>query len=134
MPDLDEARRMPRIARREAKALGAMSDSEVFEVELFGFEARQAVEKALKAWLALIGVEYPFIHDLETLFALLEQQGQIIADRFRNLEDLTVFAIQFRYAAFPDTAEQPDRDKLIRQVSSLLAHVEQLVREAEATG
>jgi HEPN domain-containing protein len=34
-----------------------------------GFHAQQAVEKALKAVLALKGVEFPYSHDLDALIA-----------------------------------------------------------------
>jgi len=31
-----------------------------FADEIFGFHAQQAVEKGLKAWICLHGIEYPF--------------------------------------------------------------------------
>ncbi len=40
-----------------------MTDPEVFADEVFGFQAQQAAEKTLKAWLTVLGLEYPRRHD-----------------------------------------------------------------------
>jgi HEPN domain-containing protein len=44
-----------------------MTDPGVFADEVFGFHAQQAIEKTLKAWIALLGQEYPFVHDVDAL-------------------------------------------------------------------
>jgi len=56
MSDLDHARQMLVIAKRDLKALGGMLDSDVFAYEIFGFHAQQTAEKALKAWISALGV------------------------------------------------------------------------------
>ena len=40
--------------------------------EVFGFHVQQAIEKLVRAWLAILGEVYPLTHDLESLFDLLE--------------------------------------------------------------
>jgi HEPN domain-containing protein len=67
MNGVEHAREMLTLAQRDFKALQGMLDVETFADEIFGFHAQQAVEKALKAWLTLVGVEYPRTHDLEEL-------------------------------------------------------------------
>jgi len=62
-------------AYRDFRALKGMLDTETFADEVFGFHVQQAVEKALKAWLAILGVVYPFTHDLSVLLQQLEDQG-----------------------------------------------------------
>ncbi len=42
---------------------------------IFGFHAQQAVEKALKAWLNVLGHEHPFTHDLSHLLSELDGLG-----------------------------------------------------------
>ena len=69
MKDLEQARLMLKMSTKDYKALAGMLDLEVFEDEIFGFHVQQAVERALKAWLASLGVEYPKTHDLR-LFSL----------------------------------------------------------------
>jgi len=103
MRDLDHALLMSHIALNDFKALKGMIDPAIFSDEIFGFHAQQAVEKTLKAWLSLVGVTYPKIHDIEELFALLTDHGENIPDQFRTLIDLTDFAVQFRYDFFAES-------------------------------
>ena len=100
MSDIDLARLMQTKAKQDLSALRGMMDKTIFAEEIFGFHAQQAVEKSLKAWLALIGVNFPLIHDLEELFALLKDQGQAVPDIFQSLVDLTDFSVQFRYDSY----------------------------------
>ncbi|NIR50348.1 HEPN domain-containing protein [candidate division KSB1 bacterium] len=37
--------------------------SKMFDDEIFGFHAQQAVEKVVKAWPNLLGIVYPRTHD-----------------------------------------------------------------------
>jgi HEPN domain-containing protein len=71
MNDLEHGRAILETARRDARALRGMFDSETFPDEIFGFHAQQAVEKALKAWLASLGIRFPKTHDLQQLLDLL---------------------------------------------------------------
>ena len=45
MSDLDHARQILAIARRDLKALGGMLDADIFAYEIFGFQAQQTAEK-----------------------------------------------------------------------------------------
>ena len=84
------------IARRDLLAAQGMTDSSVFHEAVWGFQVQQVIEKALKGWLYLAGVEPPFTHDLVALFKLLEQAGVVIA-LYRDLACFTDFAVQIRY-------------------------------------
>lgn len=59
MSDLKEAAHLLRMARKDVQAMHALASPETADIETFGFHAQQAVEKILKAWLALQGVLYP---------------------------------------------------------------------------
>jgi HEPN domain-containing protein len=63
------------------------------------FDAQQAAEKATKAVLLHRGVQFPYIHDLERLFGLVEQSGQPVPDEVRAAETLTDYAGITRYPA-----------------------------------
>jgi HEPN domain-containing protein len=127
MKDNEHAHMMLNMARRDLKALEGMKDPEIFVVEIFGFHAQQAVEKALKAWLSAAGAAYPKIHDLEELFALLKDHGATVPAEYLALLDLTDFAIQFRYDSYADCEDEIDRHELILKVTALLNHVETLL-------
>jgi HEPN domain-containing protein len=134
MSGVEHAREMVILAQRDLKALQGMLDADTFADEIFGFHAQQAVEKALKAWLTIVGVEYPRTHDLEELLELLEEHEEPILEAFYDLVDLTDFAVQFRYRIFEDDEGRLNRSVMIRQVDNLVVHVERLVREAEQAG
>jgi HEPN domain-containing protein len=112
------------MARRDLKALHGMSDSGIFAAEIFGFHAQQAVEKAVKAWLSLLGVNIPRTHDLDGLFALVQERGEIVPSEFESLVDLSDFAVQYRYEAFPDLEGELDRLDITERIDRLLRHVE----------
>lgn len=134
MPDLEHARLLLRLARDDLAAMEVMATSPRISPSIFGFHAQQAVEKALKAWLSLLDVTYPRIHLLHELFNLLDDHGAATAGRFRQLQDLTPFAVQFRYEEFTVSDVNLDRHEVIRQVGGLITHVERLIQEAEAAG
>ena len=80
----------------------------------------------MKAWLSMLGIAYPRIHDLEALLALLADQGCDTAP-YLDLIDLNDFAVQFRYDAFDDNGSDMDRNDTIVRVKQLMASVEKLV-------
>ena len=127
MSDPDHARQMLAIARRDLKALGGMLDVCTFAYEIFGFHAQQAAEKALKAWISVLGGTYGFTHDLGLLLNTLNEQGEECS-LFNDLPDLTIFAVHFRYDDAGDDCGFPERDEVLEKVTRLVAHVEHVVR------
>jgi HEPN domain-containing protein len=121
MPDIKHARLLLSIARRDLQASSHMLNPSDFPEEAFGFHAQQAVEKALKAWVCLKGVTYPWEHDLEQLFQLLEDAGEKGATEFRDLVGLTDFAARLRYDYSDD--EPLDREETLRRVAAIVALV-----------
>ena len=71
MSDRKQARELMDAAGRDLSALRGMGDTCVFTDEVFGFHVQQAVEKYLKAWIALSGGLYPTTHDLADLLSVL---------------------------------------------------------------
>jgi len=134
MKDLEQARNFLNIASRDYRALCGMKDQEVFSSEIFGFHIQQAVEKALKAWLCIMGVPFPRTHDLDELGALLEKSGQKIPKFLQTLLEFTDFAVAFRYDAFPDLEGDIDRNICIDQVGRLLKHVQQILAQSKTYG
>jgi HEPN domain-containing protein len=113
-------------AYRHWQALTGMSDPQVFADEIFGLHAQQAVEKALKAWLTLLGVEYPRTHDLSMLLNDLAKLGQEVG-RFHDLVEFNPYAVQYRYEAFEDMGDPLDRSNVTHRVAQLLQVVETLI-------
>lgn len=111
------------IARRDLLAAQAMTDPTTFHEAVWGFQVQQTIEKALKAWLYLLGVEPPFTHNLVALLKLLDEAGIDIAP-YRDLARFTDFAVQIRYD------DQPELQNLDR--SSWNGRAEALVTVIEA--
>lgn len=56
--------RLLALARRDLRAAEILRDQPEVGDGIVGFHAQQAAEKALKAWLTLLGIEFPRTHDL----------------------------------------------------------------------
>lgn len=123
MVELDHARQLLKIAERDLRAASAMVDSNIFTDEIFGFQAQQAVEKCLKAWLTSEGVEYPKIHDLDELFQSVSDTGTQIPGTWRTLAELTPFAVQLRYDTMDILGEDLNRQDICGRIKELIVHV-----------
>lgn len=105
MSPTDAPRELLALAERDYKAALILARAQDPQMDAAGFHLQQAVEKSLKAWLALKRIDYPRTHDLSLLLRLLEDVGEDI-EPFWCLLGLNPFAVQFRYevggADFPD--------------------------------
>ncbi len=128
MSDLKCARLMLRSAEGDLRSLLILA-AEGPE-EGFGFHVQQALEKAFKAWLALLGELYPLTHDLEVLLDRLAAVGADI-DPWREIGRYTPYAVQFRYTGVDPDTEAIDRDAAAASVRKLLSKVERELAEAE---
>jgi len=131
MNELEHAHSILIMAEKDLKALKGMNDIAMFADEIAGFHAQQTIEKSLKAWIDILGGEYPLTHDLSSLLTVLESHGCDV-EQFWNLVEYTAFAVQFRYEAF-DTDEPLDRAAIITQVDMLFNHVKKILENAGAT-
>jgi HEPN domain-containing protein len=68
---------------------------EVFLEDLC-FDTQQAAEKAIKAVFVRRGETFPFIHDLNKLLQLLEQNGLRVPNYVKDAKELTRFAVLTR--------------------------------------
>jgi HEPN domain-containing protein len=115
-----ESESLLKIARRDLQAASLLQDPAADEAN-WGFQIQQAVEKALKAWLFSLGDDPPFIHNLTALFGRITDRGGNV-EPFLPLEAFTVFAVQFRYDAEPETMDL-DRQHWHQQAEALVEHV-----------
>jgi HEPN domain-containing protein len=123
--DKDHAQQLLQMATMDHTALMNMLDPEHFTDEIFGFHAQQAIEKALKAWIAVRGLEYPKSHDVSGLIKILKTDGADLSE-FIHLEDYTPFAVQYRYD-FMTGDETLARNEVIEETQEFLDHVRRIV-------
>lgn len=126
--DRDHARRLLGLAVADLTALRHMLDQQSFSEGVFGFHAQQAIEKALKAWIAALALEYPKSHDVSALLRILRSTGADLTP-YSSMEDFTVFAVQYRYEAYEQEDKPLNRAEVITKVGSLVAQVERVVSE-----
>lgn len=129
MSGRDDATRLFTMAGKDARALAGMGDTERFADEIFGFHAQQAVEKALKAWLAMLCHPYPYRHDLGELLSALETAGQEVT-AFWPLVEYTSFGVLFRYDSLDPIDEPLPREQTVAAVQALLEHVRRVLATA----
>lgn len=113
------------IARRDLLAAHGMTDTSTFHEAVWDFQVQQTIEKTLKAWLYLSGVEPPFTHDLVALLKLLEQ-ANIEINPYRDLARFTDFAVQIRYDDQPDL-QNLERSSWNKRAEALVTSVEEML-------
>ena len=128
MRDVKCAKVMYRAAERDVLTLRSMTAGA--PVESFGFHVQQAAEKALKAWLAVMGETYPLTCSLETLLELLADRGAAV-EPFLDLVDYTPYAVEFRYVGVDPDDEPIDREGAIALVEALLERVGRRLLEVD---
>lgn len=121
MSPRDMPRELLALARRDREAALILAHAENPQKEAAGFHLQQSVEKCLKAWLALRGIDYPRTHDLSVLLGLLEDQDEDVGSYWALLE-LNPFAVQFRYELPGE--DFPNFDELAHLSGTLLTRVE----------
>ena len=124
MSDPKCARVMLEAAERDIQTLRSMSDEA--PDESFGFHVQQAAEKALKAWLALLGQVYPLRHDLDGLLDMLDSSG-VATGFYRELAEFTPYAVQFRYEGLGPGHDPLDREAALSRAGALVRHVRDLL-------
>ena len=133
MSDVKCARMLLDAAKRDTDALRVMYRSDEISDEVFGFHVQQAVEKLLKAWIALLGEVYPLTHDIEGLLDLLANWGAAV-EPFGSLVDYTPYAVEFRYAGIGAGTEPIDREGTLTLVQALLERVRRQLAEYAQDG
>jgi len=83
--------------------------------EIIGFHLQQAVEKRLKALLSFHGIPYRRTHDLLELMDLLIARGYPVPLPLEALQEMTPFAVEYRYEHLDQYEDTPlDRERALR--------------------
>ncbi len=96
-PQLEEAERYLRLAKRDQAAFRALLNSPDVDQAIACFHAQQSAEKSIKAVMCLRGLEFRRTHDLEELAGMLSDAGIQLPVDSKYLRRLTPYAVEFRY-------------------------------------
>ena len=111
-------------AREDLSAAQVLVATEDQADHVIGFHLQQAIEKALKALLALQEIEIPRTHDLGYL---IEQVGSLeieVPAPVASSDWLTPWGVLFRY---DDNPEGLNRDKALEAATAAIGLAEQLL-------
>jgi HEPN domain-containing protein len=86
-----------RKAEGDESVLDRLLDDPDVPDDVLGFHVQQAVEKRLKAVLALRGIDYDRTHSIGYLTSVLEHHGVDSPDCRVQIEELTPWAVAARY-------------------------------------
>jgi hypothetical protein len=94
------ARTLIHKAEQDELVLVKLFDDPEVSDEILGYHLQQAVEKRLKAVLALNGIDFKWKHNMSYLTTLLEKGGVELPPCREQIEDLTPWASDARYEGF----------------------------------
>ena len=102
-------------------------------IEVLGFHCQQAVEKCIKAVLAIHQVEFRKIHDIRTLTDLASDAGAVVPQG-EQLEALTPFAVEFRYQRLAQGKSPVEREQMVLLAGEVRIWANEQVAAARAAG
>jgi len=112
-PDhVGEARRWLRFAAEDLRAAGTLLRETQIPPRHVCWLAQQAAEKAIKAALVFLQIEFPKTHDLDALRNLVPEDWTV-RQAFPDLADLTEWSVEARYPGdWPEATADDARGSL----------------------
>jgi HEPN domain-containing protein len=109
-----------RKADGDIEAARILVREELDDYEVAAFHAQQAAEKLIKAYLVRHQIEFSKTHEIRALRKLVAAIDQGLADELTEADDLTPYAVEYRYPGDGGGVSQDD--------ASTAAAVAELVR------
>jgi HEPN domain-containing protein len=107
-----EARRWLRFAAEDLRAAGTLLHETQVPPRHACWLAQQAAEKAIKAALVFLQIEFPKTHDLDALRNLVPEDWTV-RQAFPDLADLTEWSVEARYPGdWPEATADDARGSL----------------------
>lgn len=91
------------------------------------FDAQQAAEKAIEAVMIRRCVEFPYVHDLDRLLSLLEEDGEVVPVAVRQSDELTRYAVVTRYPTAVRPVSEPEYRQAVAIAEAVVAWAEKRV-------
>jgi len=114
MKQSEQARLFLNKAAEDESLLDAVLNLQGVSDAIFGFHGQQAAEKLLKALLSHHSIRFSRTHDLQELMELAEVARHPVPPDVGTVDELTPFAVQFRYDDF--SAAHPVNRLAIREL------------------
>ena len=110
---------LAKASQDELAARHLAADAQIGD-EVVGFHLQQAVEKRLKALLTFHAIPYRRTHDLLELIDQLIYHGHRVTMTLEALQELTPFAVDYRYESLDQYTDVPlDRGRALQLLTEL---------------
>ena len=91
------------------------------------FDAQQAAEKAIKALLIKLDVNFPYVHDLAELLTLVEKAGHAVPTAIKRVEELSRFAVFTRYPGLGPAVKEKEYQESIKIAEKVVNWAQSLI-------
>jgi HEPN domain-containing protein len=95
-----------------ARARDVPNNPEIYMEDLC-FDAQQAAEKAIKAVMLHLDIDFPYVHNLTKLLTLVKQAGQDISPSLERVANLSSYAVETRYPSFSEPVTQQEYEESV---------------------
>lgn len=126
LPPDDPREWLNRARSNLARARAHLDIPEVYLEDLC-FDTQQAAEKAIKAVLILLGVSFPYVHDLGELLSLVERSGETVPEAIWEADQLTPYAVTLRYPGLEPISRE-EYEKAVAIAEAVLRWAEEHLR------
>jgi HEPN domain-containing protein len=110
-----------------AQAKSGIQVPEVYLEDLC-FQAQQAAEKAIKAILISLDLQFPYTHDIADLLTLIEKAGQDISPQVRKAARLSDYAVEARYPGVSEAVDRDEYEEAISIANEVMQWAEELIK------
>jgi len=124
----DEARRWMSYAKSDLDAADTLLEKGDFFPRQICFMSQQAGEKALKAILVYLEMNFPKTHDLDLIRELIPTGWEVKA-KFPELYDLSVWAVESRYPGHAPDVTEGEAQETLRLAQSVFDAVSSELEE-----
>lgn len=111
--------------RARSNLIRAQNNQPKIYLEDLCFDAQQAAEKAMKALLIKLEVDFPYTHDLADLLTLVEQAGQQVPEDLKSVVILTDYAVESRYPGLAEPVTEEEYNEALSLAEDFLDWVEE---------
>jgi len=115
--------------RAKSNLVRARQDHPDIYLEDLCFDAQQAAEKAIKAILIDLDVDYPYTHDLMTLLTLVSEAGKSVPDELKEAAMLTDYAVESRYPSPAETVTDEEYEEAVATAERVLYWASNILEE-----
>ncbi|MBM4251851.1 MAG: HEPN domain-containing protein [Deltaproteobacteria bacterium] len=84
------------------------------------FDAQQAAEKSIKAVMILLGLKFPYTHDIGKLFEQLTVAGVTISPDIESAAALTEYAVETRYPGWGEPVTEDEYKEALTLACAVL--------------